>query len=266
MQQRVKFRSGILSTFKVASGFLIGDMESKTYSINCMEYMRSVPDKFFDLAVVAPPYGLGGTTVSGSQSNGAEKERLHKNRVNKSRHSGSGTLKNRVLNRTAEKFEKWDIAPTQEYFEELFRVSRNQIIWGGNYFPLPPTRCVICWDKLQPWENFSQVEIAWTSFDLPAKLFRYDNRYGGKIHATQKPVALYAWIYRNFAKPGDKILDTHLGSGSSRIAAYRAGLDFYGCEIDREYFEAEEERFARECLGVERVGDRTITQLSLFDG
>lgn len=97
-------------------------MESKTYNIDCMEYMRGIPDRFFELAAVDPPYGLGRGTDA-----------------NRSRHSGSGTLKNRVLNRTAKKFENWDIAPTQEYFEELFRVSKNQVIWGGNYFPLPPT-------------------------------------------------------------------------------------------------------------------------------
>lgn len=228
-------------------------MESKTYNMDCMKYMREIPDKFFELAVVDPPYGLGAATRG-----------MGGTAANRSRHSGSGTLKNRVLNRTAKKFENWDIAPTQEYFEELFRVSRNQIVWGGNYFSLPPTRCVICWDKLQPWENFSQIEVAWTSFDFPAKLFRFDNRYGGKIHATQKPVELYVWIFKTFAKPGDKILDTHLGSGSSRIAAYWAGFDFFGCEIDEEYFEAEEARFEKECLGVEKIGGKTIEQMKLF--
>lgn len=217
-------------------------MESITYNIDCVEYMRALPDKAFDLAVVDPPYGL----PKGSTS-------------------GSGKLKGRALN-IGDIYGKWDRKPTKEYFDELFRVSRNQVIWGGNYFELPPTRGVVCWDKMQPWENFSQWEYAWTSFSRPAAIFKCDNRAGGKIHPTQKPVALYVWIFKNFTKPGDKILDTHLGSGSSRIAAYRAGLDFTGCEIDKEYFEAEEERFARECLGVERVGDRTITQLSLFDG
>lgn len=143
-------------------------------------------------------------------------------------------------------------------------MSKNQIIWGGNYFSLPPTRCVLVWDKMQPWENFSQVEIAWTSFDYPAKLFRFDNRYGGKIHPTEKPKALYSWIFKSFAKEGMKILDTHLGSQSSRIAAYSAGLDFYGCEIDKEYFDSGCRRFESECLGVETVGDKQIKQLNLF--
>lgn len=114
---------------------------------------------------------------------------------------------------------------------------------GGNYFHLPPCRCFLVWDKMQPFPNFSRCEYAWTSFNKPSKLFAFDNRYPGKIHPTQKPVELYAWIYSLFAEPGSSVLDTHLGSGSSRIAAYDAGLDFAGCEINKEYFEAEEERF-----------------------
>lgn len=188
---------------------------------DCMEAMREFPDGYFDLAVVDPPYGL---RDAGAQDGGE-----------------AGFHKNRTY--TNHKIDKWDHAPSPEYFKELFRVSKNQIIWGGNYFPLPPTRCVIVWDKVQPFENFSQVEIAWTSFKSPAKLFKYDNRTGDKIHPTQKPVALYKWIFQHFAKPGDKILDTHLGSGSSRVAAYDAGLDFYGYEIDKEYFAAQEQRF-----------------------
>lgn len=120
---------------------------------------------------------------------------------------------------------------------------------GGNYFDLPPTRGIIVWDKMQPWENFSQVELAWTSFDRPAALFQYCNAGGAnqekKIHPTQKPIALYEWLFKKYAKPGDKILDTHLGSGSSRIAAYNAGLDFYGYEIDETYFRLQEERFEK---------------------
>lgn len=121
---------------------------------DCMEYLRGLPDNAFDLAVVDPPYQL-------------PKDSSH----------GRGKLKDRIFNNGD--LNKWDIAPTEDYFTELRRVTVNQIIWGGNYFPLPPTRCVICWDKLQPWDNFSQVEIAWTSFSRPASLFKYDNRRGG---------------------------------------------------------------------------------------
>ncbi len=140
----------------------------------------------------------------------------------------------------------WDIAPGKAYFDELFRVSRNQIIWGGNYFRLPPTRCFLIWHKPNIPEKFTMAmcEYAWTSFSGNAKLISMQSSgIEGRFHPTQKPVALYKWIFRQFAKPGDKILDTHLGSGSSRIAAYDAGLDFVGFEIDKDYFRKEEERF-----------------------
>lgn len=189
------------------------------YNMDCMEAMRAMPDKCFDLAVVDPPYGLPKDSTN-----------------------GRGKLKSRIFNKGG--ISKWDVPPEEEYFSELFRVSQNQIIFGGNYFRLPPCRGFIVWDKLQPWENFSQCEYAWTSFKYPSKKFAFDNRIGGKIHPTQKPVALYAWIFQRYARPGDRILDTHLGSGSSRIAAYDAGLDFVGFEIDEDYFKAQEERFA----------------------
>ena len=214
-------------------------MISDVRNIDCMEYMRTVPDRFFDLAIVDPPYGLP-----------------------KDSSNGCGKLKNRTFNKGH--ISDWDVTPKKEYWDELFRVSRNQIIWGGNYFPLPPTRCVVVWDKVQPWENFSQVEIAWTSFDCPAKLFRFDNRTGDKIHPVQKPIELYAYLIKNFCNKGDKILDTHLGSGSSRIAAYKMGYDFYGCEIDSDYFQSSCDRFDKECLGIERINGHTITQQSLF--
>jgi len=149
----------------------------------------------------------------------------------------------------------WDIAPPPEYFTELARVSKNQIIWGGNYFDLPPTRCFLIWRKLSISENFSMAmaEYAWTSFDGNAKLFEYAPQDSKRFHPTQKPKALYDWIYRLYATKGMKILDTHLGSGSSRIAAYDAGLDFWGYEIDKFYFEKQEERF-----------EKHTSQLNLF--
>jgi len=183
-----------------------------------MEYMATLPDKAFELAICDPPYGIGDKFKGGKTGKMQFNEIVHK---------------------------QWDISPTSSYFNELFRVSKNQIIWGMNYFVLPATRGVICWDKVQPWENFSQIELAWTSFDYPAKLFRYDNRTGGKIHPTQKPVALYQWLLKNYAKQGDRILDTHLGSGSSAIAADIMGFDFTGIEIDKDYYEAALDRFNR---------------------
>jgi site-specific DNA-methyltransferase (adenine-specific) len=162
--------------------------------------------------------------------------------------------------------DRWDKAPEQEFFDELKRISCNQIVWGGNYFPLPPSRCILVWDKVQPWENFSQVEIAWTSFDYPAKLYKFDNRTNDKIHPTQKPVDLYASCLRTFAKVGDRIFDPMMGSQSSRIAAYKMGFDYVGCELDKEYFDKGCERFAKECQGEHHHKDGTIViEQSLFD-
>lgn len=164
----------------------------------------------------------------------------------------------------------WDEAPGENYFKELFRVSRHQIIWGANYFHnMPPTRCFLVWRKLTISESFSMAmcEYAWTSFAGNAKLFECapQGNKEKRFHPTQKPVVLYSWILKNFAKPGDRILDTHLGSGSSRIAAYKLGFDFVGCEIDREYYEKQEERFRRECLGETAAPDgKTYKQLEIF--
>ena len=212
---------------------------SKVLNTDCLIYMRTMPDKFFDLAIVDPPYQLKKSSVR-----------------------GSGKLKNRTMN-TSDM--SWDVAPTKWYFEELFRVSKNQIIWGGNYFDLPPCRCFVAWDKMQPWQNFSQVEFAWTSFDKPAKLFRYSNRRWKKWHPTGKPIELYDYLLKTFAKQGDIILDTHLGGGTSRIAAYKAGFDFYGCEINKEFYDLAQEHFNIECQTLSFTNDVAQTQqLELF--
>lgn len=140
----------------------------------------------------------------------------------------------------------WDYAPNEEYFKELFRVSKNQIIWGGNYFSLPPTRCFLIWEKTNVPGNFTMAmaEYAWCSIQGNAKIFKYSAvGQEGRFHPTQKPIELYQWILSKYAKQGDKILDTHLGSGSSRIACYNGGFDFWGYEIDKEYFEKQEQRF-----------------------
>jgi site-specific DNA-methyltransferase (adenine-specific) len=189
---------------------------------DCLVAMREFPDKFFDLAVCDPPYSI-------NRFKNGETSRLRK----------YGSLKS--VN---------DERPTKEYFDELFRVSKNQIVWGFNHLCdlLPPTTEFIFWYKHQPVETYSDGELAWTSFTKTAKCFDY--AYFGnigadtyRIHPTQKPVALYQWILSKYAKQGDKILDTHLGSGSSRIACYNGGYDFWGYEIDKEYFEKQEKRF-----------------------
>ena len=219
-----------------------------------MEYMRTLPDGAFDLAIVDPPYGIGVDRMNPLGGRVAPPS-VGKSFVNhqKSRlSSGSGKLKGRALQTLDSSWD--DSPPPAEYFAELRRVSRNQIIWGGNYFPLPPSRCVICWDKLQPWENFSAWEMAWTSFDSPASKFAYSACHPGnlrKIHPTQKPVALYKWLLSKYAKPGDRILDTHLGSGSIALACHELGFDLVGCEIDADYFNAAKgrlEEFQRQGL------------------
>ena len=192
-------------------------MTINLYLGDSLEAMRQMPDKCYDLAIVDPPYGL------------------HK------RTSGNGTSARHSLNKFGR--HDWDNEiPPVEYFSQLERVSKNRIIWGGNYFALPPTRCVICWDKVQPWQNFSQWEMAWTSYDKPAKLYKYDTKRVKKIHPTQKPVELYKWILEVFAHPGDKILDTHLGSGSIAIACHDMGYDLDAWEIDTDYYTAARDR------------------------
>ena len=189
-------------------------------NMDCIEFMRLYPNKFFDLGIADPPYGL---KQSGAQT------------------GGKGKLRNRIFNNGC--IDSWDKKPDKMFFYELFRVCNNVIIFGGNYFELPPTRCFVCWDKVQPWKNFSQCEFIWTSFTGPAKLIRIDNRTKGKIHPTQKPVKLYTYLLETFAKPGDFILDPMMGSQSLRIAAYAYGCDFAGCEIDKDFFESGNKRF-----------------------
>ncbi len=246
--------------------------ESLVFNMDCMDGMRQFPDGFFDLAVVDPPYGGGAC----SQSGNVERE-LHGGAANFEQRSrsrfggwfdryhisepgGRGLgCENKKTTKGAD-IRHWDVAPPKEYFNELARVSKNQIIWGGNYFDLPPTRCFLIWRKLQiPLEGFSMspVEYAWTSFNDNAAMWEgYSNAQTGaerRIHPTQKPVALYRWIFQHYAKPGFKILDTHLGSGSSRIAAYDADLDFWGYELDKVYFDLMQARF-----------DKHAAQMNLF--
>ena len=189
-----------------------------------MEYMATHPDNAFDLAIVDPPYAWN--------SGNAFTSRLKK----------YGQL------------DYNDNRPSPEYFKELLRISKNQIIWGGNYFlsDLHDTKCMIFWHKHQPVETYADGEMAWTSFrDKHCSIFDYKyfgaiNREHDRFHPNQKPIVLYTWLLENYAETGQRILDTHLGSGSSAIAAHYYGVDFVGCEIDKDYFKAAEERFERE--------------------
>lgn len=195
---------------------------NKVHLIDNMDFMKGIPDKYYELAIVDPPYGIG---MSG------------------------GNVGYKGFNNLERK--EWDNEiPTDEYFNEIKRISINQIIWGGNYFKvLWPTRCYIVWDKGRGFEGrtYAESELAYTSFDANAKTFHYDplarGSYHGKTHPTQKPVALYKWLLKNYAKPNDKIFDSHVGSGSIRIACHDMGFDFEGCEIDKDYWEAQEERY-----------------------
>ena len=184
-----------------------------------MELMARYPDNYFDIAIVDPPYGYGDKETN-------------------------------ILNfRQKEQHKNWNTAPSNSYFLELFRVSKNQIIWGGNYFPFIWSyggRCFIYWHKGNPVPNFADGELAWTSFNKNAKQFNY--RYYGnlegntitskKFHPTQKPVKLYEWLLMNYAKEGDKILDTHLGSGSISLACHNLNYDLTACELDDDYYNA----------------------------
>lgn len=212
-------------------------MISKAYLMDCMEYMATVPDKYFDLAVVDPPYGIG---MDGDFSCFSKNDK------------GFLGIRNH-------KQKQWDNErPNSEYFAELLRVSKNQIIFGANYFTefLPASMGWIVWDKKVANannKNFSDCELAYTSFNKRLVKYTYDWIGFGylnnkakqvKIHPTEKPIALYKWIYANYLSQGGKVFDSHLGSGSNRIAADKAGnIDFYSTEIDKDYFESQEKRW-----------------------
>jgi site-specific DNA-methyltransferase (adenine-specific) len=209
-------------------------MATQLLNVDCMEYMKSCGDGFFDLAIVDPPYGIGydgATQTSGS-------------------HGG----------RKGHDFKGWDNAiPDARYFSELFRVSKNQIIWGANYMVehLPPSMGWIVWRKDRGDFSSSDAELAFTSFKKALREYTKNPlvlaREGGTIHPTQKPICLYKWLLKNYAEPGQRIIDTHLGSGSSAIAAHYFGCDFTGLEIDKDYFEAAQARF-----------EKATAQLALF--
>jgi len=199
-------------------------MESQVYNEDCMAVMSRYPDKYFDLAVVDPPYG----------SNIMAKNKFQRHKT------------------TATSYRNKSI-PAQEFYIELYRVSKDQIIWGCQY-QLPfmnPKGSFIIWNKMidPDKHNMSSCDVAW--YSKRKKIRTFTGAWCGAvkceneptIHIHQKPILLYDWLFKHYAKPTDKILDTHLGSGSSRIAAHRAGLDFIGCEIDKDYFDAQEKRF-----------------------
>ena len=227
----------------------MNELMNRLNLMDCMEGMKQFPDKYFDLAIVDPPYGIGMSNKKSSTS-GMVKQK-----------SGNYLKVNAV--KYINKF--WDCkTPNKEYFNELFRISKNQIIWGGNYFieHLYNTKCFILWDKLNKNNKYSDFEMAWTSFDRGCKKLDYlwDGFSQGKnyiegsiqqgnkklnekrIHPTQKPTMVYRWLLQNYAKKGDKILDTHVGSGSSLIACIEEGFEYCGFEIDEDYYNSAQKR------------------------
>ena len=191
---------------------------NRIYNMDCMEGMKQFPDKYFELAIVDPPYGININNNMGRRKG--------------DKHSDYKKV-------------KWDNEiPTAEYFNELYRVSQNQIIWGANYYSMPPTKSFIVWRKPQISQqmSFSMLEYAWSSFDKTAKEWIGMSNEEDRIHPTQKPVTLYKWLLMNYAKQGDKILDTHVGSASSLIACYDMGFDYIGFEIDKDYFDVANKR------------------------
>ena len=193
---------------------------NKIYLMDCMEGMRQFPDKYFELAIVDPPYGISINNNMGRRK--GDKKSDYKDNY-------------------------WDNKPPDDtYFKELFRVSKNQIIWGANHFisKIPfDSSCWIVWDKLFSEDvSFASVELAWTSFKTVSKRLQLSSQQLNRIHSCQKPIALYTWLLNNYAKQGDKILDTHLGSGSSVIACHKLGFEYIGFELDEDYFNAAQER------------------------
>lgn len=219
----------------------LGDI--RLFNGDCMEWMKSVPDKHYELAIVDPPFGINITK--------------------------SGRLRRYNTDNVS-----WDNGvPSKEYFDDLFRISKNQIIWGGNYFidNLYPTRCFVIWDKKQPQNvSFASCELAWTSFDASAKTF-YMSPMGQKdrIHSCQKPIQLYEWLLTNYAKQGDKIFDSHFGSLSIGIACHNLGFKLDACELDKEYYQSALKRLkkhqAQQCLfQPNEIETHNVEQLNLF--
>mgnify|MGYP000899201340 CR=1 FL=1 len=197
------------------------------HNVDCLEFMKGCKDNEFDLAIVDPPYGI--ERFKKVTDTPSEKD------VHAKRFQGM-----KLVN---------DIKPTQEYWNELFRVSKHQIVWGANNFTLPESEYFLVWDKKQAMPNFARCELAYVSMSLkkPAKIFEYSihkHNQTTKIHQTQKPVSLYEFCLINYAKEGDKILDTHLGSGSIAIACDDLGFDLTACEIDKDYFQAASKRIS----------------------
>jgi len=217
-------------------------MKNIVYNEDCMDRMIKYKDNEFDLCICDPPYGIN------ISQDLADRGKAYRN------------------TRYREwEYKEWDSKiPDPKYFIELSRISKNQIIWGGNYFDVKSSRCWIVWDKKQRDFSFADAELAWTSFNKSIRIFDYSRsalRQENKIHPTQKPIALYKWLLTNYAKPGQTIFDSHVGSGSIRIACHDLGFDFEGCEIDESYFNAQEKRYKNHIAQQELFDKKEIQEL-----
>jgi site-specific DNA-methyltransferase (adenine-specific) len=210
------------------------DKNITLYNMDCMELLKNTEDNYYDLAIVDPPYGIG-----------ADKEKY-----TPKDHTWNGKKKVGYTSKN------WDLeTPKKEYFDELFRISKKQIVWGGNYFGL--SGGYIFWDKKETMPTYTKGELAWCSFIN--KVDKFDYLWSGyrkqipeiRIHPTQKPIKLYEWLLQNYAKEGDKILDTHLGSGSISIACNRLKYELTACELDTEYFEASVKRYKEQTAQIQ---------------
>lgn len=226
-----------------------------------MDYLPTMPDKFAELAIVDPPYGIGASNKSFIRQ-------------------GKQTGKSKAISGLNYTAKEWDNAPSMSYFNELFRVSLEQVIWGGNYFGLRGTSCYVVWDKDNGDNLYADCELAWASFDSAVRKIKYKwhgmlqehmrDKKEIQIHPTQKPVALYRWLLHNYANPGDLILDTHVGSASSLIACEQMGFQYIGIEKDKDYYDAACGRIekAREKMKQEEIFSRAeieVKQESLFE-
>jgi len=228
-------------------------MRSEVFNCDCIDFMRTLPDNAFQLVLADPPYGV-------SYARGK---------------NGWGVCDNRP---ELEDVKLDSQIPEKAFFDELLRIGEKVIIWGGNYFThlLPMSKCWLVWDKCDGTENksvFADAELAWTNMSKVVRIFRLrqigfisDTQDKERFHPTQKPTELYGWLIRNFAQEGDTIFDPMMGSQSSRIAAYKMGYDFVGCELDKEYFDKGCARFDKVCKGeYETKNGRKVKELSLFE-
>ena len=223
---------------------------------DCMDYMQTLPDNAYDLAIVDPPYGVGSVTYMPHKRESTSGGFIDHFEIvvatldlNQRKKTKVDVCNSHNTKKTMNHFGDENVSPSPDYFRELFRVSKHQIIWGGNYFLLPPSRGYVVWKKRIP-ENFSMAmcEFAWLSFNTNAKVVEINQmstKTDVRFHPTQKPIDLYKWLLKNYANVGDKILDTHLGSGSSAIACHDYGFEMTGIEIDKDYFNAAKERLIR---------------------